>query len=337
MDILIKSYNRPYYLDRCIQSIYLNCKGYDYTIKVLDDGTPQKYLDKLQDKFPDIQIHKSEFYEEKVKYCDLGLKPEVMTVPINFWIECVKKSSDYFVLLEDDIWINQKVNFYRMINDAKNDDVSFIKLFWIGNPKLMQKKAEIVKESYTLFKPKLYTKFPALFYFIFYKFNRFKIRKILKILKIHTFERYLAYYSIYAVAGNVFKKDYYLSVWENHKNVINENLQLYNAVKLFCRNKMIYAHSNQEIVTQGILSAATNQFKEYDDIHADMFVFNKIMNEAWHNDAFDSMKKYPKDIGMDEIESILIEKNNKLLKAEDWKKWVNYFKNSYRNFGCKIE
>jgi hypothetical protein len=315
----------------------LNCKGYDFTIKVLDDGTPQKYLDKLQNKFPDIKIYKSEFYNEKVKYCDLGQKPKVMIVPINFWIECVKKSSDYFVLLEDDIWINQEINFHRMIIDAKNDDVSFIKLFWIGNPKLMQKKAEIVKENYRLFKPKLYTKFPALFYFIFYKFNRFKIRKILKILKIHTFERYLAYYSIYAVAGNVFKKDYYLSVWKNHKNVIDENLQLYNAVKLFYKNKMIYAHSNQEIVTQGILSAATNQFKEYNDINADMFMFNKIMNEAWFNDEFDSMKKYPKDIGMDEIESILIEKNNILLKAEDWKKWVNHFKNSYRNFGCIIE
>ena len=156
-------------------------------------------------------------------------------------------------------------------------------------------------------------------------------------LNIHTFERYLSYYSIYAVAGNVFKKDYYLSVWKNHKNVIDENLQLYNAVKLFYKNKMVYAHSNKEIVTQGILSAATNQFKEYEGIYADMFVFNKIMNESWFNEEFDVMKKYPNDIGMDRMESILIDNNNEKLSATDWKKWVNHFKNSYRKFGCKIE
>ena len=39
MDIIIKSFNRPYYLDRCILSILKNVKG-DFKIKIVDDGTP---------------------------------------------------------------------------------------------------------------------------------------------------------------------------------------------------------------------------------------------------------------------------------------------------------
>lgn len=248
-----------------------------------------------------------------------------------------KNASDYFILLEDDIWINQEVKFDKMISDAAKDNVSFIKLFWIGNPKLMQTKSENIKQNYTVFVSKLYTKYPIRYNFIFYKFNRFKIRKMLKLLSIHTFERHLSYYSIYAVAGNVFEKEYYLAVWNNHRNVIDEGLQLYNAVKLFYKDQIIYAHSNKEVVTQGILSAATNQFKEYNDINADMLIFNKIMNEAWFNDKFDVMEKHPNDLGMDKIESILLHNNNDMLKAEDWKKWVNHFKNSYRNFGCIVE
>ena len=65
MDILIKSFNRPYYLDRCLQSIAKYAQNPDYSIIVLDDGTPQKYLDKIQEKHSEIKILKSEFYTEK--------------------------------------------------------------------------------------------------------------------------------------------------------------------------------------------------------------------------------------------------------------------------------
>jgi len=48
--IIIKSFNRPYYLDRCLQSIYKFVKG-NFKIIVLDDGTPGKYLNKSKKSF----------------------------------------------------------------------------------------------------------------------------------------------------------------------------------------------------------------------------------------------------------------------------------------------
>ena len=337
MDIIIKSFNRPYYLDRCIQSIYLNCIGYDFKIMVLDDGTPKKYLDKLQDKYPDIVILKSEFYSHKSEFCEQGKKPDVMEIPLDFWIDSVKNASEYFVLLEDDIWINQKVDFDKMIQNAIEENVSFIKLFWIGNPLLKQSKSEIVKSQFTIVIPKLYTIYPFIYNIVFFRFHRFGIRKMLKKLKIHTHKRALSYYTIYSVAGNVFKKDYFLSVWENHNNQIQEEMQLFNAVKYYLNTKIKYANSNSEIVTQGILSAATNQFKEFDGVHSDMFAFNKIVNEAWFENRFDTMDTYPKELNMSVIEAILEKENNPAVTAVNWEKWVVFCKNQYRNFGCIVE
>ena len=58
MDILIKSFDRPYYLDRCLKSIEMFVQG-DYSIKILDDGTPPAYLEKILLKYPLVQIERS--------------------------------------------------------------------------------------------------------------------------------------------------------------------------------------------------------------------------------------------------------------------------------------
>jgi len=63
MDIIIKSYNRPYYLHRCLQSIKENVLG-NYKVIIVDDGTPQKYLDKISSLY-EVEIFKTENYEKK--------------------------------------------------------------------------------------------------------------------------------------------------------------------------------------------------------------------------------------------------------------------------------
>ncbi len=64
--IIIKSFNHPYYLERCLQSIYFCVKG-DFEIKILDDGTPAKYLESIKSKFPIARIITSDQYGIKIK------------------------------------------------------------------------------------------------------------------------------------------------------------------------------------------------------------------------------------------------------------------------------
>ena len=177
------------------------------------------------------------------------------------------------------------------INDNK---VVITKLFWLGNPILNQNKEEVIKKSIVLLKPKLYTLIPALYYFIFYKFNKFKIRKTLRFFRINTEEKRLAYYTIYAVAGMIFNKDYYTKLWDNHQNKVDEGLQQYNAVKYLFKNKskINFARYKQEILRTGFMSSATNEHKENFEENIDMFLFNKIINEAWFSNQLDVLSEF---------------------------------------------
>ena len=72
VNIFIKSFNRPFYLDRCLQSIENFVEG-DFCVKVLDDGTPETYLSKIKEKHPKIEIITSENYQNKI--AAIGSRP----------------------------------------------------------------------------------------------------------------------------------------------------------------------------------------------------------------------------------------------------------------------
>ena len=51
MDVIIKSFNRPYYLERCLHTLYTYVTDLTGDVYVLDDGTPEIYLAKIKMHF----------------------------------------------------------------------------------------------------------------------------------------------------------------------------------------------------------------------------------------------------------------------------------------------
>ena len=338
MDILIKSFNRPYYLDRCIESLILNSQNSDYKIVILDDGTPQKYLNKLLDKYPEIKILKSDLYEEKSNAIANDIQNINPKIPIELWVNSAKNASNYFLLIEDDFWFTTAFNLKKFRLNLETDKIKMLKLCWLGNSKLLPEKTISYNKLYSIYSPNLYTENPHLFNLIF-RIDRFKIRKIVTFFRFYSEERFLKYYTIYATSGAVFKKKYFLNLWKNHKNSVDEGLQLLNAVKFINKKKKSsnFGFSNNELMKTGFLSSASNQNKEYENVAIDMFAFNKIINEAWFNNAFDAMENYPNDLNAEKIAAFLINSNNPLAQVSEWKKWVQAFKNQYISFGFKID
>lgn len=339
MDIIIKSFNRPYYLDRCLFSIQNYVKNFDGKITVLDDGTPQIYLDKIVEKYPNIVLKKSEFYNQKQEFTINGFRPETYKIPIDLWINAAKEASDNFILIEDDTWFVETIDLKNIENEINENNVVITKLFWLGNPKLNQNKIEEIKDKIVLLKPKLYTIIPALYYFIFYKFDKFKIRKTLRFLNIYTEEKRLAYYTIYAVAGMIFNKDYFVKLWENHSNNVDEGLQHFNAVKQLFKNKkkINFARYKNEILRTGFISSATNEHKENFTGNIDMFLFNKIINEAWFADNLDVTISLPNDFDENTIVNLLDNDSEKRINATKWISWKNDFEYQYKSIGCVID
>lgn len=334
MDIIIKSFNRPYYLDRCIESIYLNCTRGDFKIIVLDDGTPENYLRKIQNKFPEISILKSNFYEYKTH--NLNNAMEEM-IPIDFWVDSVRNVSDYFLLLEDDFWLIEPLHLKELETELYNDAVVFLKLFWLGNPKLRSVQSVKKNSHYSIIKPNLLSKNPRMYHWLFHK-KRFKLKRIFHRLKITSHDKSLQYYHIYSVAGAVFHKDYFVSLWKHHTQKVNEALQIFNALQYLKQHpKSAIAHSNKEYLQTGFMTSATSSYKDFEGIHLDVFECNKLLNEAWYNDDWDVMKNYPKDLDANAIMEILSHSTENHSISTEWEKWMNVFKNKYISFGCKVE
>jgi hypothetical protein len=334
MDVLIKSFNRPYYLDRCIQSIYENVVDSKLSIKVLDDGTPVKYLEKIQKKFPKIEIIKSEFYLEKSKALEKTSSLLSTNIPIKLWLNAAQNATDYFLLLEDDIWFTEKINLEETHEFLEKENIFSLKLFWLNNLKLVYGKTIKTDKHTVIYKPAVFTKNPVLHRIIF-RITRYNNRKIMRFLKLYSDEKALQYYSIYNVAGAVFHKKYFLSLWNHHQNQVDEHLQLRNAVKFWHSNtKMQFARTEEEVVATGFSSSATN--KNYETGQFDVFAFNKILNEAWFHDEINVMDNYPDDLNNLAIERILLKENNPKAQVDDWNKWVFSFRKQFQDIGCKI-
>ncbi|HEY7821953.1 MAG TPA: glycosyltransferase family 2 protein, partial [Acidimicrobiia bacterium] len=112
-NVYIKSFARPFYLDRCIRSIRFNLRGHD-RIVVLDDGTERAHLDRIRDLHPDVEIRSSGADDGKMallrqeKFSEIAAR--YPSAP-RFWVsEIGEDPHDYTLVLEDDAWLTRHVD-----------------------------------------------------------------------------------------------------------------------------------------------------------------------------------------------------------------------------------
>lgn len=339
MKIFVKSFNRPYYLDRCIRSIYLNVIDSNLEIIVLDDGTNTKYLSLIETKYPDIVIKKSPFYESKVKkienFNEKGELISEMEIPTQFWLSSINESAEeYFLLLEDDIWFSDKIDIHSTLEIMKSKNMCMLKLFYLGNKSLVSGELVKLSDKVNEIKPKLITRNIFLFNNLILK-NRFKLISILQRLGIYKISYKIDYYTIYNVAGVIFSREYYSYLWNDYEGKVNEDEQLLKAVAFLNKGKNVsYGVFKNDIIKTSFTSSATNMFE---GINLNAFTYNHLLNEAWLKGELDAMSGYPKDILESDVEKVLEKNQHPLASVEEWRKWVNRFKEQYRNVGHAID
>lgn len=340
MDILIKSFNRPFYLDRCLASIQKYVVG-TYSIKVLDDGTPEKYLNKIKLKYPSIKIIKSENYIEKEEAIKENLKSgkdiNGFKIPTQLWVNSVKEASDYFIITEDDVWFTRKINVNEINEVMEKENISLLKLGWSGNKNFVdQFKHDKINSDIISIYPDLFTAPPFILKCFFY--NKYKFFSILYKLGLVSNTTKTKYWILISILMGVHKKEFWLKTWENINGKVDEKKQLYNATLYFRKHKHknMIAQLNHEVMKTTFNSSATNSYHNY-GFDFDVNQLNYLINEKWYNNAFDPMQNFPKDFSEDYILSFLKNENNQKIKPEEWKKWSEKFKNQYRNQGCAID
>ena len=341
MHIIIKSFNRPYYLDRCLQSIYQYVTG-DFTLRVLDDGTPPEYLKRIQEKFPAVQIALSPLYHDKVAAIErhvAGGKPfDQKIIPFDFWVKEVRNCSDVFLLLEDDIWLTGLVSLTAFAAQMRANHFAMVKLSWLGNERLNQGKraevAPIAGAEVEEMVPKLPWGTQAVF------LNRFRVRSVLyrtgllKRFFKSDFERQLPLYTLYAVASAFFDKAYWLYLWPAGQTEAKEYEQLHKAAAWWRRTGSRFAKSKQELTRTSFITSATNTFE---GVNLDPYVLNHVLNQAWLRGDLDPMQSFPKDFGYDYLQPIIEAAGDDRASYPGWVEWAKRFKAQYRSFGCILD
>lgn len=335
MDILIKSFNRPYYLDRCITSIYKNVSG-QFKIKVLDDGTPVRYLDKIRKKHPNVEILLSDNYQKKGKAIEENLssgKPiNGFEIPTKFWYENVKNASEYVIVTEDDVWFTHPINIDNLQNQAQCFNINLIKLGWLGNESDKENLLiNSISDNLESAKPKSLFYFPKKLMEAFF-YNHYKFYTIL--YKLGKTDHYTQrkYWALNSILMGFFKKDYWLNIWKDMDGKVDEKKQLINASLFYRKNKHnpnFISRLKTEAMKTTFQSSATNSYHEY-GFDFDVNRFNYLINEAWMKGEFDAMENFPKDFSLDYFKKFVSEKIN----FSEFEKWVTKFRNQYEEMGC---
>lgn len=337
-DIFIKSFNRPFYLDRCISSINKYVSG-AFRIKVLDDGTPEQYLDKIKKLHPTVEILRSENYPKKIKAIEENLTSgktvNGFEIPTKFWYDNVKNASDYVIVTEDDVWFTQSINVDELSQEAKNLNINLIKLGWLGNESNRKDLIiESISENLESAQPKDLLFFPKMLMEAFF-YNQYKFYTILyKLGKVNHYTQ-LKYWALNSILMGFYKKEYWLEIWKNMDGKVDEKRQLINAALFYKKNKNnpnFISKLKLEAMKTTFQSSATNSYHEY-GFDFDVNQFNHLINEAWLKDEFDSMENFPKDFSINYFKKFVQGKIN----FGEYEKWVNKFRHQYENLGCNVE
>jgi glycosyltransferase involved in cell wall biosynthesis len=336
MDIIVKSFNRPYYLERCLQSIYQFARG-NFRIRVLDDGTPPEYLVRIAELFPEVAVFTSPLYDAKVAALRAHVAGESIfdqrTIPTGLWLEHIAAGSEIFLLLEDDIWLTEVLLLDDIQHDMITQQLDMVKISWLGNKAVITGKKVLLGEQLEEIIPHIPLASDLLI------LNKFKVRSTLKKLGLlrfmrNDFQLQLPVYTLYGVASAFFTKKYWLYLWDGEQSRVDEVQQLQKAGQWYKQHQGRYAKSRIELTKTSFITSTTNMYK---GIELDIFVFNYYLNKAWLSGKLDSMQNFPKDFSQEYLGSILTASRDTRVNVVEWTKWIQKFKAQYLSFGCEVE
>ena len=317
MDIVIKSYNRAYLLDRVLYSIYKYVTNGLGSVIVLDDGTPEIFLRKIKEKYSNVIIKKAPNQE--------NLKGNTKVPPIQFWRQEIDKCSDYVMVLEDDIWLTQEIDLSVLEEILKDKNIDFLKLKWWGNPKMIQGDYTAVGDlPFGIVRPQLNPFSEALVK------NKFYLHSIANLLKVMPKNYFLSLYTVYDVAGQIFSKDFYKYVWPEDQVGIEEMIQLGKAAEYFRQNKdRKVARMECEYTATTFYSSSVGSVEKYG---FDMNLYNNIWNQKWLSGDLDTLYHFPLDFSLSYLEQFVKEEEN----AEKWKKWSINWRKHFQELGSEL-
>lgn len=277
VNVYIKSFGRPFYLDRCIRSVKFNVRGYDRII-VLDDGTERRHLDRLREIHPQVEIRSSGADDGKLELLREQKFQEIsMHYPDapSFWVtEIGADPYRYTLVLEDDTWIVRSIDLPSMIKDLADNDALICKFWWSTHTH------EIIAQHAAARGPNI---------------EYFAVNEHLS----------QAARSIWIVAFALFRRDYWLHCVSRAKRLGDERSQFAAAIEFSAaQSTATFAKTGQRCLHQGWVIPARST-PEYYDKGLIQHLYMDVLNKAWLEGRLKPSEGYPHDFSHDYIVALL--------------------------------
>lgn len=232
-----------------------------------------------------------------------------------------------------------------IVESMNQENIKLTKLGWLGNKqdnKCLDNKCLDIKpiNQYlqSVYPKDLIT--GSTIYMEYFMFNKFKFYSLLYKLRLVDNKTKRKYWALNSILMGLYQKDYWLYMWKDSKNELNEKIQLKNAAVYFHKNKSnknFIARTNTEVMQTTFKSTASGVYHQYDKINLDINRINKILNEAWLKGEFNSMENYPKDFSDGYIKHFLDKENHPDAQYDDWYQWAEKFRKQYRDLGAEVD
>lgn len=305
MNIYIKTFNRPFYLERCIRSVLFNLTNYE-EIFILDDGTKEEYKNKIIQLFPQIKwlANSDGGKYDLIRSGNSQHAKEIYGDPASFWLsEISKDPNKYFLLIEDDTWFVNMIDLIDFEDVLLKENSVICKLFW-GEYIIPE------DDKYITLKYKLW--------------NDLFIHRINP--PIQSIEDA---YKIFIVAMAIFRKDYYENALKKVNHFADETTQITESLNYYHRNPEVsYCKTSERFIYQGWATSVRHDDAITIDVGITSFDFVDILNDAWFCGTLDVMANYPYDFNLDYIVNLFKEYK---LSAEKLKAYVDWRMNPQLN------
>ena len=330
INIYIKSFNRPYFLDRCLYSLDRYVTG-KYQVIILDDGTPEKYVQRIQEKYPKViftYTDKAALKRKEIQAAiESGQDQFTRSIPISFWRKTVEAGSDIFFMTEDDIWIYEPIDVDEYVALMKEKSINQIKVRWNGNENTNIGVRKKLNEHIEAVIPRVHFMAESIVK------NRFYIHSLLLKLKLIKSTFFLQLYTYYEVAGVFFDKKFWLYLYPENHLELEEMIQLGRAAEWARTHPdTMFAKSIKESAKTSCLTSAAGGYNEKSGFS--MTMVNHYINEEWYHNRFDIMENFPHNYSLETFYEILKKCGDPRCDPDKWKKWSVDFKEHFMSFGA---
>jgi hypothetical protein len=279
MDIVIKSFRRPFYLDRLLYSINKFCSGFK-NIYISDGGTDILHIEKLNRKYSNLIWDITSSKNSKVQTKDYLSFNNIIKTDIDrltHWRSTVEKvNTDFFLLIEDDCWLTDRIDLIKYSEMLRVNNAHFSKLWYSSSTD------ERFSGTSLLLKIHRDPNYPDTLEYL------------------PRLESIYSLYNYFIMGQAIYKKDYYLAGTKN-AYVEDETSQLLKAYDFLKNIEGSIPRSFQtynRIAYQGWAVSIRSDDVFLLESGFSGFNLSDALSDLWLNDDFDANENFPFDFSL---------------------------------------